>query len=198
MAWLPYPSASRIFRKSFILAFETSTCINVAINISSANHFIEDGTVHYFRNITFFTAFFGIIICSYLRLLKIFSINLSWQFLSELFEHCKTAVRFLWGQILRWEHFCYEHFGHMNLSKLVEYNLSVLMNSFRCRKYHIINKLIYTVQTHNKHTPNKHFPHNKHTLFAPTKMCLFWERDFGKINSLYFKHIFQNKHIFLK
>ena len=29
--------------------------------------------------------------------------------------------------------------------------------------------------------------HNKHTLFAPTKMCLFGEEeDFGKINSLYF------------
>ena len=30
-------------------------------------------------------------------------------------------------------------------------------------------------------------PHNEHTLFAPTKMCLFGEEeDFGKINSLYF------------
>ena len=46
---------------------------------------------------------------------------------------------------------------------------------------------VYTVQTHNKHAPYKHFPHNKHTLFGLTKMCLFEEEeDFGKINSLYF------------
>ena len=44
-----------------------------------------------------------------------------------------------------------------------------------------------TVLTHNKHTHNKHLFHNKHTLFAQMKMCLFWEKeDFGKINSLYF------------
>ena len=39
-------------------------------------------------------------------------------------------------------------------------------------------------------THNKHFSHNKHTLFALTKMCLFGEEeDFGKINSLYFLKI---------
>ena len=49
-----------------------------------------------------------------------------------------------------------------------------------------------TMPTHNKHTHykythNKHFPHNKHTLFALTKICLFREeQNFGKINSLFF------------
>ena len=39
-----------------------------------------------------------------------------------------------------------------------------------------------TVSTHNEH-----FSHNKHVLFALTKICLFGEEeDFGKINSLYF------------
>ena len=36
---------------------------------------------------------------------------------------------------------------------------------------------------HSVPTPNKHFSHNKHTLFALAKMCLFVEEeDFGKIN----------------
>ena len=52
------------------------------------------------------------------------------------------------------------------------------------------NIIIYTVPSHNKHTHNKHFSHNKHTLFALTKMCLFGEEeDFGKINSLCFFNI---------
>ena len=42
-------------------------------------------------------------------------------------------------------------------------------------------KLLHnTVPSHNKHT------YNKHTFFVLTKMCLFGEEDFGKINSLYF------------
>ena len=47
-----------------------------------------------------------------------------------------------------------------------------------------------TVPTHNKHTHNKHFFHNKQTLFALMKMCLFGEEDdFGKINSRYFFNV---------
>ena len=44
----------------------------------------------------------------------------------------------------------------------------------------------------------KHFSHSKHTLFALTKICLFWEEeDFGKINSLYFFNIESFKTYFL-
>ena len=69
---------------------------------------------------------------------------------------------------------------------------------FRLKKFEIYRLLpmlimerkafgTFTVPSHNKHTHNKHFSHNKHTLFALTKMCLFGEEDgFGKINSLCF------------
>ena len=44
------------------------------------------------------------------------------------------------------------------------------------------------VPTHNKYSHNKHISHNKHTLFALTKMCLFWEEeDFGKNKQPVFK-----------
>ena len=42
-----------------------------------------------------------------------------------------------------------------------------------------------TVPTNKKHTHNKYFSHNKHTLFALTKMCLSEEEeDFGKNHEL--------------
>ena len=51
---------------------------------------------------------------------------------------------------------------------------------------------------HDKHTHDKHFSHNKHTLFSPTKMCLFGKKeDFGKISSLYFFKIESLKTHFL-
>ena len=49
----------------------------------------------------------------------------------------------------------------------------------------------YTVHPHNKHTPNKHFPHNKHTLFALSKMCLFGEEEDFKIRFVSKFDIFQ-------
>ena len=63
------------------------------------------------------------------------------------------------------------------------------------------NKVINlnTVPTHIKHTENKHISQNKHTLFALTKMCLFWEgEDSEKIRTFsQNKHISKNKHTFL-
>ena len=39
-----------------------------------------------------------------------------------------------------------------------------------------------TDPTHNKHAHDKHISHDKHTLSALMKMCLFWEEeDFAKI-----------------
>ena len=47
-------------------------------------------------------------------------------------------------------------------------------------------------------THNKHLSHNRHTLFALTKMRLFGkEEDFGKINSLYLLNIESFKTHFL-
>ena len=46
-------------------------------------------------------------------------------------------------------------------------------------------------------THNKRFSHNKHALFALRKMCLFGEeKDFGKINSLYFSTLSRLRRIF--
>ena len=61
--------------------------------------------------------------------------------------------------------------------------LQILENNFKLKRSD-------TVPSHNKHTTNTHISNNKRTLFALTKMCLFWEKkDFGKINSLYFFNI---------
>ena len=55
-----------------------------------------------------------------------------------------------------------------------------------------------TVPTHNKNTPDKHFSHNKHTLFALTKIRLFWEgEDFGKIKPVFFSKLNRLRLIFI-
>ena len=50
--------------------------------------------------------------------------------------------------------------------------LQIFENNFKLKRSD-------TVPTQNKHTTNTHISHNKRTLFALTKMCLFWEnKDF--------------------
>ena len=75
-----------------------------------------------------------------------------------------------------------------------------IFQEFILRKNVIFNYMI-TVPSHNKHTHNKHFSHNKHTLFALTKMCLFGEEeDFGKQVACIFdmiNFILRNFRIFL-
>ena len=78
--------------------------------------------------------------------------------------------------------FCLTFFSLISNLKFLKYLLPIQRSQNKpanCKRW--------TVPTHNKHTPNKHFSHNKQTLFALTKMCLFGEmEDFGKMNSLYF------------
>ena len=63
----------------------------------------------------------------------------------------------------------------------------------------MIYRILNTVPTYNKHIHNKHFFQNMHTLFAQTKLCLFWEEeDFGKIKKrLHFFNIESLKTQFL-
>ena len=47
----------------------------------------------------------------------------------------------------------------------------------------------HTVPTHNKHTDNKHFFHNKHTFFGLTKTGLLW---LGTVFTTFWFHFYEN------
>ena len=73
---------------------------------------------------------------------------------------------------------------------LALYDINYICIKMKCKS--ILTSFGTTVAT-----INKHFFHNKHTLFVLTKMCLFGEEeDFGKINNLYFFNFFVIGNIF--